>query len=282
MGEWFIELGYEVQLVPWLVASFLLYVLAAQLVWQFQWYSPSGPFSASSLSQHPGPYPYLGRDHRSGHLINRLRSLLANPWIEEAIRLCYYLGIPFLAAVNGLLGADLLGIGGTNWLDSTSAWGFLWEDWVRGVGLAVAALLAIVGAWFTARLISGRAGLRSVALAGYGPFGQRLLHALYDQIHWAFYRSGPILWLGDLYWGTFVGLALVLLETALNPALWWALKSPEAAGPALFRLGMAWVSALLFVATRNLWLTAGVHLVLVGLLGGTQARSYAPADESAE
>lgn len=282
MGEWFIELGYEAQLATWLVASFLLYTLSSQLAWQFQWYFPSGLFSPGAASQHSTSERYWERDYGLGRLINRLRRFFFNPWAEELIRLIYYLGIPFLAAVNGLLGADLLGISGTDWLDSRSAQGFLWEDWMEGVGLAVAALLAVVGVWFSARLVSRWAGLAPVTLPLHAPLWQRLLHAVYDQVHWAFYRSGPILWLNDLYWGTFAGLALVLLEAALNPALWWALKSPATAGPALFRLGMAWVSALLFLATRNLWLTAGVHLVLAALLAGTEAGGYSQVDGPVE
>jgi hypothetical protein len=113
------------------------------------------------------------------------------------------------------------------------------------------------------------------------PLWQRLLSVLYDQIHWAFYRSGPILWLGDLYWGTFAGFALAALEAGLNPALRWALKSPETASTPLLRLSSAWISALLFVATQNLWLTLATHLILEGLLGSRGADARFAADEPA-
>jgi hypothetical protein len=139
--------------------------------------------------------------------------------------------------------------------------------WARGLGLAATAVLATWGVWLAGCLISRRIGLAPVMPGIPGPAWQRLLGGLYDQIHWAFYRSGPILWLGDPYGGVFAGLALVLLEAGLNPALWWALKNAETAGPLLTRLGMAWISALLFLATRNLWLTVAVHLALMGLLG---------------
>jgi hypothetical protein len=196
------------------------------------------------------------------------------------LRFAYYLGIPFLAAINGLLPADLLGISGSDWGDGQGIQGFLWEDWTRGLGLAVVAILAAMAIWLTARLISRRAGLVLMTRGLPGPLWQRLLRICYDQIHWAFYRSGPILWLNDLYWGTFVGLALILIEAAVNPALRWALKSPETAGPPLFRLGMAWISALLFLATQNLWLTISVHLVLAALLGEKPEEGYLGVYES--
>jgi hypothetical protein len=71
---------------------------------------------------------------------------------------------------------------------------------------------------------------------------------------------------------------LILLEVGLNPALWWRLKSPETAASPLIRLAMAGVSALLFLATHNLWLTTGVHLLLAALLRDRNTGSYVLVD----
>lgn len=255
MSEWFIGLEHEGQLATWLVASLLLCILASQLAWQ---------------------YRYPGREDGLGRLIDRVRDQPSLPWMGEAIRLIYYLGIPFMAAINGLLGADLLGISGSDWVEGESAQGFLWEDWARGLGLAAIVVLAMWGAWFAGHLLSRRNGLTPATPGIPRPIWGRLLDVLYDQVHWSFYRSGPMLWLGNPYWGTFVGLALVLLEAGLNPASWWTLKNPDTASPLLARLGIAWLSALLFLATRNLWLTTLAHLALIGLLGGDDesARSW--------
>lgn len=255
MSEWFTQLGYKGQLATWVVASFLLYTLASQLAWQ---------------------YRYPGRDDVLGRMVDRLRGQPFIPWAEQAIRLVYYLGIPFLAAINGLLGADLLGISGTDWVEGQSIQGFLWEDWTRGVGLAAAGAIALGGLWSLGRWLSCRTGIRPVTLWPFTPRWQQLLDVLYYQIHWAFYRSGPILWTGDLYWGVFAGLALILVEVTLNPAFWWSIQAPETAGAPLFQPSLAGFSALLFLATQNLWLSIAAHTILTLLL--TQ-KAPVPYDE---
>jgi hypothetical protein len=269
MTDWFVNLGYDVQLATWLVASVLLYVIASQIAWYTQWASPGLDTAGAVVS--------FAEDDRVDNLdpegearwvgtLQRFRQQPLYPWVDEAARFGFYVGIPFLAMISGWLGADLLGISGTSWVEGKSAQGFLWEEWARGAGMATLAVLALTGVWLVARLVAHRGRLESITHYTSVSLWQRLLDVFYLQIHWAFYRSGPILWLNDLYWGTFVGLALFFFESALNPALWWSLKSPETAGATLFRLGTAWISALLFLATRNLWLTMAAHLVLTVVL----------------
>jgi hypothetical protein len=245
MSDWFAQLGYKGQLATWVMASFLLYTLASQLAWQ---------------------YRYPERDDVLGRLVDRLRDQPFMPWAEQTVRLVYYLGIPFLAAINGLVGADLLGISGTDWVEGQSVQGFLWEDWARGVGLATAGSIALGGLWSLGRWLSRRAGIRPAASYVLTPRWQQLMDVLYYQIHWAFYRSGPILWTGDLYWGVFAGLALILVERMLNPAFWWSVQDPETAGEPLIQLGFAGLSTLLFFATQNLWLSIAAHAALTLLL----------------
>lgn len=278
MSEWFVQLGYEGQLATWLVASFFLYTLASQLVWQSQWLFLAAYLSgdARTLTQSTTHYEdaQVSVESWTDHLI---------PWAIEVIRFVYYLGLPFLVTLNGLLGADLLGLRGTNVVDGRSVQGFLWEDWVQGLGLAVAALMAMVGVWVVRGLVSRRAGLAPGVRGIPGPLWQRLLDVLYYQVHWAFYRSGPILWLEDVYWGTFAGLALVWIEAGLNPAFRWQLRSSETASLPLFQIATAWISALLFLGTQNLWLTTAVHLVLVLLVSEkAQDRLNVPVDEIAD
>jgi hypothetical protein len=257
MNDWYLNLDYKLRLAPWLAASFLLYILTAQLIWRTGWYS-----SQSTLNAEDQVSPDASK---SG--IIRWSNRAAFPWLEELIRFVYYLGIPFFAVTSGLLGADLMGISGTNWVSGASVQGFLWTDWARGLGLALVAVLTMAALWSISRFVSLRSGLVAVTPPATGSLWHSALDALYAEIHWAFYRSGPILWLGTIYWGTFAGMALTLIETGLNPASRWMLKRPETAGSPLFWLATAWVSTLLFVGTQNLWLTMGAHLILAITLG---------------
>jgi hypothetical protein len=244
MNDWFLQLNGPEQLALWIVASFLLYTLSSQLAWQ---------------------YHVPGRADALGRWIDRFRDSAWVPWCLEASRFIYYLGIPFLAAVNGLLGTDVLGLFNAPGPAANGWLGFPWQDWVRGLGWAVLVTLALVAVWVTGQFFARRNALTPLERGPGGPkrsIWQRWLYALYDQVHWAFYRSGPMLWLDDFYWGVWAGLGLVLLEATLNPALGWSLKDPQTAGPVLARLAMAGVSAFLFLMTRNLWLVLAAHLML--------------------
>ncbi len=266
MRELYAELGHAGQLAAWLVVSFSLYALAAQLAWQLRW-------SLQNARNDPDSHP----EHNQG--LWRLLDWPFMPWLEQAARFGYYLGIPFLAATSGAIGADLLGIRGSEWVAGKSFQGFLREDWAQGAGLATVSVLAICSVWLASRLLARRQELVPLPTRLPGSAWQRLLDALYDQIHWAFYRSGPILWLDDVYWGVFAGLALVLLEATLNPNHRWSIQDPETAAAPLLRLGIAWSSALLFLATRNLWLTMAAHLAIVGLLSAQRQGEPEPALE---
>jgi hypothetical protein len=92
------------------------------------------------------------------------------------------------------------------------------------------------------------------------------LEAIFREVHWAFYRNVPIVALAlygevsnGVYWGAWAGLALVVLEMALDP--WWTsdLIVPERAPRALSRFGLVVLSVVLFLRTQNLWLAILVH-----------------------
>jgi hypothetical protein len=72
----------------------------------------------------------------------------------------------------------------------------------------------------------------------------------------------PIVALGeDVYWGTWLGLALVGVEAVLNPAWRRGLADPQEAPRQLMRGALAVVSSVLFIVLGdgNLWLAIAVH-----------------------
>lgn len=220
------------QLLAWVWGSAGLYVLATQALWLMRgsWRSP----------------------HQR--------------WLVQVGRFLFYLAIPYLALggwprqpYRGLLSLEDMGIVGlgTTWTVTR---------WLEAVGLGLAlgsvAFLFLLLGWGTANRGAGGVWL------GFSrrPWWVLLVDVLYMEVHWAFYRSGMAVALGQgssyLYAGVFLGLGLVYLEWCLNP-FWrrgWRTESQAAAR--WLRAALALIVAVLFLFTRNLWVCLGVHLLL--------------------
>lgn len=176
-------------------------------------------------------------------------------WLIQAARFLYYLGVPYLALggwprppFSGLLSLGdmgLVGLGGrwpvTRWLDSAGT----------GLGFGLVAFLVLLLAWSSARLRFSPS-----------PWWATLVEVLYLEVHWAFYRGAVAVVLNDLYAGVFVGLGVVYVEWALNPAWREGWRSESSAASQWLRAALALVIALLYLSTRNLWVCLGVHALL--------------------
>jgi hypothetical protein len=205
----------------WLLASVLGYALATNLLWWFQ-----------------------------------SNNLLASPAVGllvQAGRLFFYLGIPYLALggwprepFQGLLLLKDMGLVG---------FGLDWpiSRWLQAagltVGLGLVAFLLLGYAWTHANRQSPESRLAFSAR----PWWALLVDGFYLEIHWAFYRAGLAIILDDLYTGVVLGLILVFVEWASSPYWRRGWHKRERAAAQWLRAGLALVSALLFVLTRNLW-----------------------------
>lgn len=230
----------------WLSGSWLLAVVWANLAWFFR-------------------RPRAGA---VGGFVGRLVAWRFSPWLFQLLRLSYYIGIPFAALLWGhdavvrrLLGLQQLepplssgGQAGTNVAAN-------WLDWARDLGWAVtigigAWMVLALGWWAYRRAVVTAGGLEGVS--GGSSSGWLLLReAAYHEAHWAFYRNAPILAAGT-YWGVWMGLAVVGLEAALNPAWRKSLANPARAPGGLMRAALAVVSSVLFLLTENLWLAVAL------------------------
>jgi hypothetical protein len=86
-----------------------------------------------------------------------------------------------------------------------------------------------------------------------------LWEAIYAEMHWAFYRAGPIVLLGDYYAGVFLGFLILSLEWWTDPA-WRHGWDPKGQRPeVVLRWSLAFVMAIVFLFTRNLWLAIPLH-----------------------
>jgi len=163
-----------------------------------------------------------------GEFVTRLASWPFSPWLLQFLRMLYYLGVPFAAL---LWGHETLGVG---------AWTLLALGW-----------------WAYRRALTAIG--EGNAVTGADSSGWVLLReAAHHEAHWAFYRNVPVLAAGA-YWGAWVGLALVALEAALNPAWRKGLANPWQAPAQLMRGALGVVSVALFLLTQNLWLALAVH-----------------------
>jgi hypothetical protein len=93
-----------------------------------------------------------------------------------------------------------------------------------------------------------------------------MLETFYQKAHWAFYRSGPILWLNSAYWGSFAGLALTLIEGWTNPNVRKNVRDTARSDAPLWTGSIAIVTTVIFIFTENTWYCLAAHLFLDLLL----------------
>lgn len=207
-------------------ASIVVYIFAANFAW----------------AQH------APRDGRWGRFIQWWQTKWLGRGIGEAARWLYYLALPWATLMLGYNTMRALGVWGMDWLTPLVTFGVL----------ALGAAVVFVWVWQPyVRLIHPHA----TDASGWN-WARRLIEILYREAHWAFYRSGPILWLDDFYWGSFFGLLLVFIEGWSNPATRANVGEVTRADAPLWSGGLAIVSALVFILTQNVWYCLAVHLLL--------------------
>jgi len=195
---------------------------------------------------------------------NLPRAMPEKPWIFQPLRLLYAVGMPAAAFLwRGALTASGLGLQQFFWSNNPTldmAAGD-WTNWVRDMGWTCA--LAF-GFWLLVMIAERptRTPLKQHRL------DIALREAIYHQVHWAFYREPFVLLLG-VGLGTWGGLIPVAAEAVVNPARWTDLQFPTRGRDFLIRVGLAVLSALLFIQTQNIWLAILADTGLTWLLGQT-------------
>lgn len=214
------------------------------------------------------------RGDRFSRLVAWWSRFRAHGAIIEAARLIYYLALPWATLMFGYSAARALGVWNLDWLMNI---------WI-GLIVAVGGTIVFIWVW---RPYAQSEHPESVDLAGWNG-ARQIIEAIYQEAHWAFYRSGPILWLDDYYWGSFIGLALNLIEGWSNPTVRVNIRDITRADAPLWAGSLAIVSVLIFIYTQNTWYCLLVHLTLnfvlrplIGLAGtGGLIRARANRTES--
>ena len=169
--------------------------------------------------------------------------------LAAGTRLLYSLLIPYLALLLGSISARDTGLVGLDAMLYTLG------NWLGAFGWAAvwAALAFAAYAW------------------GHMYPGATPGMALLDEFRWAFYRGAAIGWVGaHSTFGVLLGLGVAAIEWGALRGLRTALG--ESNPPALGWLARAWLSAFVFLFTRNLWLTLAVGAFVPFALARWRAR----------
>ncbi len=187
---------------------------------------------------------------------HRLRATLAGAFLEQLLRLVYFIGVPYAALLAGSIASSDMGLTGTG----GSILGWSPAEWLHGFSTAL--MLGVI-VLFPIGIASRQIAHAGQLLGGDDrSAGAVVVEAIYAEIHWAFYRAAPLILLGDVYAAVLFGVLLVgvewlvvLIRNGLDPA-------PEERQRWLRRGMLLALSAALFALTQNVWLAIGLHAVL--------------------
>lgn len=196
-------------------------------------------------------------------------ALAGNGLVRELLRFARMICIPFAALVRGASGRDVMALG----VDAPLVDQFLGFDadrWITGAGAAA----AVTGVVLIVLWLAGRS-LRDVPSAwpGIGPAAFR--DAPYHEVHWAFYRAAPSLWLSDPVVGVLAGIGLVALEWSAHARMGELLRTLDGRRRIAVRIACVLSSGILYLATRNLWLMMAANLA-IQLAGSRLVAAPAP------
>jgi hypothetical protein len=219
----------------------------------------------------------LARGHRRMGRLLRSSVARASAWLAASL---YLLLVPLFAWRYGAVSPYMLGLTELDWVGGMTAGGLL----------AVLTVVLLLFGWLVYRHTI------PIVPAEAPPKEGRFIHVLRTPIdaalaqwHLAFYRAAAIGWLAEaslrptasvaalgdtlvmhpLYWGSWLGLGVLLVESALNPHLWAVLDMPTleervwGRPEAILRgLALAVATTALFIATRNLWLCLACQVIV--------------------
>lgn len=171
--------------------------------------------------------------------------------LREVGRALYFVGLPYVALVSGLIPATQAGLVNGDWLADLSLALLLGPS-----AFLVLVLLRALILWREGAVCGG--GRHSRPL----PTWVALRESAYQEVHWAFYRIAPLLSRDEPAHGIALGLGIVGLEAWLDPAWRHRWRDPALALGALQTASLAVTMAIVFGLTRNLWLTWGLHVIV--------------------
>lgn len=200
----------------------------------------------------------------------RVNDQVEEQWLGRTAQFFYFVGVPYVGIVLGIVPARLLGLKGLENFVLVDLAGVPFQQIVAEIQYAFVLILL---EWLVDSRATIIAGLMALILLGGIQLGlvrwaigvgtgshPSILRIIYDGLHWAFYRA--IFWLitDDLYLGVVLGASLVILEWMLVA---WLQKNGQAQQQLLMNIIILILTAAVFFYSPNLWLLWPVHLAMV-------------------
>lgn len=151
--------------------------------------------------------------------------------------------------IHGLIWPYLALIGGVIMGFDAGLYGHSTSEWIVGFFACAAGLTA-------AAFVLRKRPLDDLVLLA-------PIDALHEEPRWALYRSAAYLWIADPILGVTLGILMAFMEWLLFYAPWKAMPTTRSSGQLLRIL----FSGIIFLITRNFWLTAGTQIGLLVLAG---------------
>lgn len=237
--DWTTKLDWREDLAPWLLASMAIGLVAGWLLWLLPKVNRRVAIDLARALHSPGGI------------------LLA--WL---LRLVWLIGPGYIALLFGLLSPSLMGLTQIDW----------GAPFAYGLGFAVLSLAVLLAAGLTYRQAFRHHQDRRPWTLAISESIRLGLEAGALQWHWAFYRCIAIAFcqaagfVEPIYWGTWLGVAIIVLEGILNPLLWRDLGIPGLAERRLLRAVLLLATSVLYLVSRNFWLAWILHAVTITVL----------------
>ena len=206
------------------------------------------------------------------------RQNISEHWRSRLAQFFYFVGIPYLALVFGILTPQQLGLKGLEYFNLIN-----WSGETVGPQIQQAVTLMLLE-WlldFNMILLAGSMALLLFIVVWlnlvkqdviYSVTRQPMLSAVYWAAHWAFYRA--VFWAvtGNLYLGIILGSGLVLLEWVLIEVLQ---NQRLAQNQKLLMNAIILVlTSAIFFYSQNLWLLLPIHLGMVAIVNSKWTMGY--------
>jgi hypothetical protein len=212
-------------------------------------------------------------------LAKRIKSDKYLAWLtsksaEAVLRTIYFIGLPYLALISGLLPARLFGLKGLEFLtvpNFSQAWSEIFNSlliqigqilltWLPDFGL-MASLSTLLGGIFFFYFWLYLQAIKPQNLESISPGYYSKVDLLFDVVHWSFYRAVGWLIFDDLYLGVIGGLIMVLLEYVTASRL--GKFSCVGQQQYLLRFGWGLITSVTFLFVPNVWFTFAFQFILV-------------------